>query len=163
MLTSLRIKNIALIPELDLKFSKGLNILSGETGAGKSIIIDSLNFVLGDRADKSLIRHGETEAGVEAVFDLEETEELKNIFEENGLEWDETVIVRRTMHGGGKSECRINGTAVNLSLLKKIVVLLADIHSQHEHQALLNENNHISILDKYSKVQTLTYEFKNSL
>ncbi|MDD3946387.1 MAG: DNA repair protein RecN [Clostridia bacterium] len=151
MLLSLHIKNIALISELSLEFCQGLNILSGETGAGKSIIIDSLNFVLGDRADKSLIRHGETSATVQAVFTASDNNELSELLSENGIAEEEHIIVRRTMSENGRSECRINGTIINLSALKKIVSLLVDIHSQHENQALLNENNHIKILDKYSK------------
>lgn len=151
MLISLHIKNIALISELSLEFSKGLNILSGETGAGKSIIIDSLNFVLGDRADKGLIRFGETTASVQAVFDCPKNEEISEILSQNGIEEDDFLIVRRTMSENGRSECRINGALINLSVLKKVVSLLVDIHLQHENQAILNESNHIKILDKYSK------------
>lgn len=150
MLTNLHIKNIALISELNLEFSKGLNILSGETGAGKSIIIDSLNFVLGDRADKGLIRHGQTTASVQAVF-CASNAELDGLLAENGIPLEENIIVRRTMSENGRSECRINGIIVSLSSLKRMVSLLVDIHSQHENQALLNEANHIKILDNYSK------------
>lgn len=151
MLLSLHIKNIALISELSLEFGPGLNILSGETGAGKSIIIDSLNFVLGDRADKGLIRHGETSASVQAVFTMSANPELSRALRENGIEEEETVIVRRTMNENGRGECRINGVLLNLSALKSIMSLLVDIHSQHENQALLNEANHIKILDNYSR------------
>lgn len=158
MLLSLHIKNIALIAELNLEFGRGLNILSGETGAGKSIIIDSLNFVLGDRADKSLIRHGQTSASVQAVFVAADNPDLSAALDENGIEKDDTVIVRRTMTENGRSECRVNGTIINLSSLKRIMSLLTDIHSQHENQALLNEASHIDILDKYSKTAQLIKE-----
>ncbi len=151
MITSLYIKNIALIREHTLEFSEGLNVLSGETGAGKSIIIDSLNFVLGDRADKSLIRHGQSSATVEAVFNDNNNANVINVLAEFGIERDETLIVKRTMTENGRSDCRINGRAVTLAQLRKLVAHLVDIHSQHENQALLNEANHILILDKYGK------------
>ena len=151
MINSLYIKNIALIREHFLEFSEGLNVLSGETGAGKSIIIDSLNFVLGDRADKSLIRHGQQSAIVEAVFDDRNNPKVIEILDEYGIERAETLIVRRTMNEVGRSDCRVNGRAVTLAQLKRLVANLVDIHSQHENQALLNEANHIDILDNYSK------------
>lgn len=147
MILSLSIKNIALIDSLSLEFDRGLNILSGETGAGKSIIIDSLNFVLGDRADRSLIRRGERSAEVQVVF--EGTEAIAPLLEQYGIPLDDVVIVRRTMSEAGRSDCRINGIIVNLSTLKAVVERLVDVHSQHEHQSLLNEGNHIGILDRY--------------
>ncbi len=149
MIASLHIQNIALIEELNLELSEGLNILSGETGAGKSIIIDSLNFVLGDRADKGLIRHGQKKSSVQVVFSNDNDIEVGEILEDCGIPQDEYIIVRRTMSESGRGECRVNGTIINLSQLKKLVTRLVDIHSQHEHQALLNESNHITILDKY--------------
>jgi len=150
MLLSIYIKNIALISELTLDFGAGLNILSGETGAGKSIIIDSLNFVLGDRADRGQIRHGETSASVQAVFSAAGNAELSRALQENGIAEEEYVIVRRTMSDNGRGDCRINGALVNLSALKNVMSLLVDIHSQHENQALLNEAGHIKILDNFS-------------
>ncbi|MFA5449846.1 MAG: DNA repair protein RecN [Clostridia bacterium] len=151
MILSLHIKNIALISSLDIELSEGLNVLSGETGAGKSIIIDSLNFVLGDRADRSLIRHGEDSASVQVVFSGKLSPEAEEVFASVGIEKDEVVIIKRTMTTAGRSECRVNGTLINLSLLREIVTLLVDIHSQHEHQTLLTEQNHIKILDRYSR------------
>ncbi|MDR0697166.1 MAG: DNA repair protein RecN [Christensenellaceae bacterium] len=152
MITSLHIKNIALIKELKLELTTGLNILSGETGAGKSIIIDSLNFVLGDKADKSLIRYGESTASVQVIFSTDNlSDELKNTLNETGIELDDFLIIRRTMNENSKNECRINDMAVTLTALKRIVSQLVDIHSQHEHQSLLSESNHIKILDNYSK------------
>ncbi|MDR3185292.1 MAG: DNA repair protein RecN [Christensenellaceae bacterium] len=151
MIVSLHVKNIALINDLKIDLGSGLNILSGETGAGKSIIIDSLNFVLGDRADKSLIRHGESQASVSAVFSSENGSDLNLILSEAGIEIDDYTIVRRTMSENGKNECRINDTIVTLSVLRRVVTALVDIHSQHEHQSLLSESNHIKMLDNYSK------------
>ena len=164
MISSLYIKNIALIREHTLNFGKGLNVLSGETGAGKSIIIDSLNFVLGDRSDKSLIRHGQQSAVVEAVFDDNGNENVINILAEYGIEREESIIVRRAMTENGRSDCRVNGRSVTLSQLRKLVAHLVDIHSQHENQALLNEANHILILDKYGKkIAPLIEEYNEHL
>lgn len=161
MLTLLKIKNIALIRELELELSEGLNILSGETGAGKSIIIDSLNFVLGDRADKGLIRYGESQASVTAVFSSDGNKRVKDALAEIGIEPEDDLIVGRTMNLSGRSDCRINGTPVNLSVLKNIVSTLVDVHSQHENQALLNETGHIRILDNYSrKIGSLKAEYQ---
>lgn len=149
MITSLYVKNIALIEELRLELASGLNILSGETGAGKSIIIDSLNFVLGDRADRSLIRHGTSSACVQVVFTDDDKPEIAALMEEFGIERDENVIVRRVMQDNGRGEARVNNVPVTLQQLRRLVVLLVDVHSQHEHQNLLNEANHLGILDKY--------------
>lgn len=151
MISYLSVKNIALIQELNLEFKKGLNILSGETGAGKSIIIDSINFVLGDRADRSLIRYGETTAKVEVVFtDLKNYDEVSAILTEADIDGgDDSVIVSRTMTSE-RSECRINHRVVTLSLLRKVVGLLVDTHTQNEHQTLLRVPEHIRILDAYS-------------
>lgn len=151
MISYINIKNIALIQELSLELKQGLNILSGETGAGKSIIIDSINFVLGDRADRTLIRHGETMARVEVVFNnIANFLAVQNILEEIGIDCeDETVIVNRLMTQD-KSECRINGRLVNVATLRTVVALLVDIHSQNEHQSLLKVANHIILLDAYS-------------
>ena len=162
MISSLYIKNIALIREHTLEFSEGLNVLSGETGAGKSIIIDSLNFVLGDRADKSLIRHGQSMATVEAVFNDNNNLNVLKILNEYGIEREEVLVVKRTMTETGRSDCRINGRAVTLGQLRKLVAHLVDIHSQHENQALLNEANHILILDKYGKsIEKIKEHFNN--
>lgn len=147
MLSQLSIENIALISKLELELKSGLNILSGETGAGKSIIIDSLNFVLGERADKSLIRYGTDYAVVQAVFEDYMTPQISCYFDDFGLDADDVLIIRRKMSVDGKNECRINGRLVNLSILRVLTALLVDIHGQHEHQSLLNPNNHLGLLD----------------
>jgi len=147
MLKSIFIKNIALIDEVSIDFSKGLNILSGETGAGKSIIIDSLAFVLGERADKSLIKSGENSAFVQAVFEFDGD----NAFLENGYESDDGIfVVTRTMSVGGKNEIRINGRLASQAVLKQISALLVDIFGQNEHTYLLKPENHLGILDGYN-------------
>ncbi len=147
MLSCLNIKNIALIDSLELNLRSSLNILSGETGAGKSIIIDSLNFVLGERADKSLIRYGADMATVEAVFEGYLTPTVAEYLDDVGIEAEDVLILRRKMTLDGKNECRVNGRVATLGTLKGLTELLVDIHGQHEHQSLLKAANHISLLD----------------
>ena len=170
MISSLSIKNIALIQELNLELRDGLNILSGETGAGKSIIIDSINFVLGDRADRSLIRYGETSARVEVVFqDIKNFDVIKQILEDNGIDCEDDFIVVTRVMTADRSECRINRRIVNLSLLRTVVSLLVDTHTQNEHQSLFKAANHLKILDEYNdglskfkaKYQAIYKEFNN--
>ena len=155
MLSLLSIENIALIDKLELELKSGLNILSGETGAGKSIIIDSLNFVLGERADKSLIRYGTDYAVVQAVFEDYLTPAIGNYLENMGFEAEDVLILRRKMSVDGKNECRINGRVTNLSILKGLTALLVDIHGQHEHQSLLNPKNHLGLLDSIGEQKVL--------
>ncbi|MDR2090500.1 MAG: DNA repair protein RecN [Clostridiales bacterium] len=149
MINSLHIENIALIKKLSVDFSEGLNVLSGETGAGKSILIDSINFILGGRADKALIRYGENAAAVEAVFDYDESDSVKQFFADNGIEIEsgDNIILRRVMTAENKNECRVNGRLVSLSVLKNLTALLADIYGQNEHQSLLKPSSHIAVID----------------
>ena len=156
MLCQLSIENIALIDKLNLELKNGLNILSGETGAGKSIIIDSLNFVLGERADKSLIRFGTDKATVEAVFEDYLTPSVHAYLDDLGIDVEDVLILRRRMTLDGKNECRINGRISTLSSLKGLTELLVDIHGQHEHQSLLKSANHIVLLDKLGEKQIAT-------
>lgn len=152
MISYLNIKNIAIIRELSLSLQDGLNILSGETGAGKSIIIDSINFVLGDRADRSLIRYGENMARVEVVFEkINNENEVSELLNDAGIDFDDgTVIVSRLMTAD-RSECRINGRIVNLGFLRRVVGSMVDIHSQNEHQSLMKTANHIVLLDAFDE------------
>ncbi|MDR2047619.1 MAG: DNA repair protein RecN [Clostridiales bacterium] len=152
MILSLHIKNIALIKELSVEFSEGLNVLSGETGAGKSIIIDSINFLLGGRADKTLIRHGESRASAEGFFEYDaENSEIAQFFADNGIDADDGIVVRRVMTADNRGECRVNGRLVTLSILKNLTGLLADIYGQNEHQSLLKTSSHIAVIDGLSK------------
>lgn len=155
MLRQLCIENVALIDKLELTLQEGLNILSGETGAGKSIIIDSLNFVLGERADKSLIRYGTDFAVVQAVFEDYLNPQISAYLSDMGVEIEDILILRRKMTSEGKNECRINGRVTTLSILKGLTELLVDIHGQHEHQSLLKSANHLTLLDSIgeSKIQ----------
>ena len=148
MIESLYVKNIALIKELELEPEPGLNVLTGETGAGKSIIIDSLNFVLGDRADRSLISYGESSATVRVSFTgLSET--VRKLLEEYGIDPEEPLNVRRTMSENGRGDVRINNVPVTVQQLRRIMSGLVSVHSQHESQAVLDESNHLGLLDKY--------------
>ncbi|WP_458407626.1 DNA repair protein RecN [Anaerotignum sp.] len=150
MLEHLHIKNVALIRESEISFGEGLNILTGETGAGKSMVIDSLQFALGGRAGKDFLRHGEKMASVEALFAVQSSA-LQEKLEENGIEPEEdgSVLITRTLSETGKSVCRVNGSTVTVSMLKEIAEDLIDIYGQHEHQSLLNPSKHIRLLDRF--------------
>lgn len=148
MLSKLIIKNIALIEELEISLSEGLSVLSGETGAGKSIIIDSVNLVLGERADRELIRTGASGAVVEAWF--ENTGGIADgILAEQQIELWPELVLSRELSLSGKNVCRVNGTLTTLAVLKSISDRLVDIHGQHEHQSLLSERHHIDMLDGF--------------
>lgn len=152
MLVNLKIKNIALIKEANIDFKKGLNIITGETGAGKSLLVDSLNFVLGERADRTLIKHGETFARVDAVFEVDIfNDAIKDFFNMIGLEAEDTIRITRQMNLEGKNECRVNGEQVTVNMLKKLTNELMDIHGQHEHQTLLNTKYHLALLDGFQE------------
>jgi len=150
MLEHLHIKNVALIRESEISFGEGLNILTGETGAGKSMVIDSLQFALGGRAGKDFLRHGEKMASVEALFAVQSSA-LQEKLEESGIEPEEdgSVLITRTLSETGKSVCRVNGSTVTVSMLKEIAEDLIDIYGQHEHQSLLNPSRHIRLLDRF--------------
>ena len=150
MILQLHIKNIALIEDCTIDFGVKLNVLSGETGAGKSIIIDSLGFALGARADKGLIRHGAQTASVEAVFDLSDSPMTKKKMVEMGFDEEDTLIFFRSMTET-RSEVRINGRPASLSMLKDLGSTLVDILGQHENQSLLSVSTHIDLLDKYGE------------
>ena len=150
MLKELRIKNYAIIDELSIDFKAGLNILTGETGAGKSIIIESLGLILGERASDESIRSGEDSAAVEAVYDISKIKNIKEKLSESGIETENNeLIIRRQISRSGKNRSYINNSAVNLSLLKDIGDMLVDIHGQHEHQTLLHPENHSIVLDLF--------------
>lgn len=148
MLTTLSIKNIALIESLEIEFSKGLNVLSGETGAGKSIIIDSINFVLGKRADKTLIRYGEESATVTAFFDID-NDKIYDILDELEIEKEDELMIKRTMTIDGKNNCSINGQKVTLSMLRQLTSKLVDIYGQNDALFIMNPSMHLEILDNY--------------
>ena len=154
MLLNLKINNFALIKESDIMFTKGLNILSGETGAGKSIIFEALSVALGERASKSMIKTGTDHSVIEAVFSL--TDELKTLLSEKGLISDideETVIIRRDIYLDYPTVSRINGFSATLADLKEISAYLCDIYGQYEHQLLLDKDNYLSIINKATRIE----------
>lgn len=152
MLQSLTIKNIALIDNLTIELNNGFNVLTGETGAGKSLIIDSLALLLGEKADKSLISYGTDFASVEAVFTTN-SEDVLNRLEEFGLERENTIIIYRKLSHDGRNECRVNGKSFTLSMLKSITSPLMDLHGQFQHQELLKETNQLETLDAFGGVE----------
>lgn len=161
MLQSLTIKNIALIEGLTIELGSGLNVLTGETGAGKSLIIDSLALLLGEKADKTLISFGKEFASVEAVFKTN-SEEILNKLEEYGLEREDTIVIFRKLSVDGKNECRVNGKSFTLSMLKAITSPLMDLHGQFGHQELLKNSCQLKTLDEFGAKDILKkkQEFK---
>lgn len=153
MLLELNIENFAIIDKVSVQFSDGFNVLTGETGAGKSIIIDAVNLALGGRGGKDYIRTGATKAVIEAVFLLNKSFETKKLIAEFGLddEGTDTIIISRELYDTGRSISRVNGRTVTLNMLKELTNKLIDIHGQHEHQSLLDEENHISFIDLLGK------------
>ena len=147
MLSLLEIKNIALIDHAKIEFTSGLNVLSGETGAGKSVIIESLNFVLGAKAEKSLIKSGESECFVRAEFENVTSDKINEILSEFEIEIEDTLILTRKLTIDGKGTVKINGVTVTVSMLKKLTALLVDVHGQSEHFYLLKESNQLSLID----------------
>ncbi len=147
MLAELHIKNMFLIEEVHITFDKGLNILSGETGAGKSIVIDALNFLLGAKSDKSYVRTGAETALVEGLI-TSENKTIHNRLNEMGIEYEDGILISRTVSANGKGTCRVNGHTVTASMLREITAVLFDIQGQHDHQTLLNPSRHLELLDR---------------
>ncbi|TRM12663.1 DNA repair protein RecN [Lentibacillus cibarius] len=155
MLTELSIQDFAIIDQIDITFDDGLTVLTGETGAGKSIIIDAIQLLAGGRGSVEYVRHGTSKARIEGLFILgSDNRELYNIADKYGIDiQDSMVVLNRTITSGGKSICRVNGKLVTLAILREFGQRLIDIHSQHETQSLMDPNNHIRLLDLYSKKQ----------
>jgi DNA repair protein RecN (Recombination protein N) len=156
MLTTLRIKNLALVTDLTLELQAGCNVITGETGAGKSIIIGALNLVLGERADRTLIRSGEESCSVEAVFDVVKLQTpLNGLLEENGLETcaDGQLVLRRTFSANGANRQFVNGSPATLNTLAVMGERLVDIHGPHDHQSLLHPAKQLLILDAYGRLE----------
>ena len=147
MLSKLTIKNVALIDSAEIEFCAGLNVLSGETGAGKSVILDSVNFVLGAKADKTMIRYGETECMVKAEFSVPEESKAVRALREMDIDTDGDIIISRRFSESGKSSIKLNGNTVTVSMLRKVTDSLVDVHGQSEHFFLLKEVNQLRTLD----------------
>lgn len=148
MLKEMKIENFALIENLHLEFKRGFSVISGETGSGKSILIDAICFILGFKFNKNIVRNGETKTIVEAVFDIDH-EKINEIIDENGISSNDYLFIRREGYLNGKSIVRINGKVVTNNVLKLISKYLMDIHTQHQNYELLNNSKHINYLDKY--------------
>jgi len=150
MLEHLKVSNVALIEECAVQFGGGLNILTGETGAGKSILIDSINFVLGNRVGKDFVRHGAEMAQVEAFFTCSSADVVAKITDMGVMvEEDGAIFIHRTYNTAGKTTCRINGKTVTIGMIREVAAHLIDIHGQHEHQSLLDPSKHLHLLDRF--------------
>ncbi len=174
MLSELSIKNFAIIEKLSISFEKGLTVLTGETGAGKSIIIDAIHLLVGGRGSAEFVRHGEEKAEIEGLFQLDHGQ---HACYEKALEFgieieDGMVVLRREISRSGKSVCRINGKLVTISTLREMGGTLVDIHGQHEHQELMNESSHLSLLDQFgfaeispslAEYQTVYHRYEQTL
>lgn len=150
MLTRLLIKNVALIDHAEIEFSKGLNVLSGETGSGKSVVLECINFVLGAKADKSFIREGATDCFVQAEFDVSSNQMIKSIMLENDFDQEGVLIISRKISTEGKNSVKINGNTATVGMLKNFTVNLIDVHGQSEHFSLLKNSNQLNLLDDLS-------------
>ncbi len=148
MLSKLTVQNVALIERAEIVFEEGLNVLSGETGAGKSVLLDSVNFVLGAKADKTMIRYGETECLVKAEFVVDENSQAVKALREMDVETDGLIVISRKFTDGGKNVIKINGNAVTASMLRSVTDSLVDVHGQSEHFFLLKESNQLKTLDE---------------
>ena len=157
MLVNLKIKNVALIESLDITFDNKLNVISGETGSGKSIMLNAMGFVFGDRLDKTLLREGADSMRVDAFFDGLDTSVRVFIEDLVGIKIDEELIITREYFDSGKTVCKINGENVNTTILKKVSSKLIDIHGQHEHQSLMDNEYQLDILDLYSRGEIEPY------
>ncbi|MBQ3503833.1 MAG: DNA repair protein RecN [Oscillospiraceae bacterium] len=157
MLSLLHIENIAVIERADISFDNGFNVLTGETGAGKSIVIDAISAILGERAYRDMIRTGTSRASVRAVFTG--VPELA-WFSENGVDYDAETVIAREVHLDGKNVCRVNGCLVSVSTLRKLGIQLINIHGQHDSAALFDEANHLSFLDAFADNEALRFDYQ---
>ncbi|MDZ7625250.1 MAG: AAA family ATPase [Ignavibacteriaceae bacterium] len=160
MLKSFEVKDYALIEHISVEFGSGLNIITGETGAGKSILIDAMSLLLGERASTEVVRKGAQKSFVEGIFNVKGNKKVKSLLEENDVDFTDELIIRREISLKGSNRCFINDTPVNLNLVKDIGNLLVDLHGQHEHQSLLRTETHIDYLDEFGDYQELLHQYK---
>ena len=159
MLSLLHIENIAVIESADISFDRGFNVLTGETGAGKSIVIDAISAILGERAYRDMIRTGAAKASVRAVFtDVPEYP----WFSENGVDYDPETVIQREIYLDGKNICRVNGSLVSVSILRKLGIQLINIHGQHDSASLFDEENHLAFLDAFADNQSLRESYSQA-
>lgn len=159
MLSLLHIENIAVIEGADIAFDRGFNVLTGETGAGKSIVIDAISAILGQRAYRDMIRTGTQKASVRAVFT--DVPEL-SWFQDNGVEYDPETVIQREIYLDGKNICRVNGSLVSVSILHKLGMQLINIHGQHDSASLFDEENHLAFLDAFADNEKLREEYSEA-
>lgn len=160
MLKSLEVKDYALINHINVEFGKGLNIITGETGAGKSILIDAMSLLLGERASIEVVRKGAQKSFVEGIFNVEINKKVKSLLEENEIEFQPELIIRREISLKGSNRCFVNDSPVSLNIVKELGDLLVDLHGQHEHQSLLRTDTHIDFLDEFANNQKLLEDYK---
>jgi len=160
MLKSFEVKDYALIEHISVEFGSGLNIITGETGAGKSILIDAMSLLLGERASTEVVRKGAQKSYVEGIFNVKGNKKVKSLLEENDVEISDELIIRREISLKGSNRCFINDTPVNLNLVKDVGNLLVDLHGQHEHQSLLRTETHIDYLDEFGDYQDILQQYK---
>lgn len=161
MLKSLQIKDYALIENINVIFNSGLNIITGETGAGKSILIDAMSLLLGERASIDVVRKGSQKSIVEGIFDVTGNKKVINLLKENDIDYMDEMIVRREISLKGSNRCFINDTPVTLNLIKELGYFLVDLHGQHEHQSLLRKETHIEMIDEFAGLENELNEFRN--
>ena len=164
MLSKLTIKNVALIESAEINFKSGFNVLSGETGSGKSVILESLNFVLGAKADKTMIRSNAEECMVVAEFDVQDNAAVYSVLDEFGFDNEDVLIISRRFNVSGKNSVKINGNSATVSMVKKLTSLLIDVHGQSEHFYLLSTVNQLKLLDKFAGIREsgISEETKNA-
>ena len=150
MLKELIVKNIVLIESIKIEFKKGLSVLTGETGTGKSILLDSLGLIVGNRVDFNLIRHGETDASVTAIFQIHEKHPVIGVIQKYDIEFEDELIIRRQIKADGKSKCLVNDTTITRNALVEITDYLIEIQGQFEDRGLLDIKTHLTLLDNYS-------------
>ena len=161
MLQELSVKNFAIISSLQLEFQMGMTVLTGETGAGKSIIIDAMGLLTGGRGSSDYIRQGANKCTLEGLFSMPKSQELKQLLEELGIETEEdSLVIQRDISASGKNVCRVNGRIVNITNLKRIGEYLVDIHGQNEHQELMQSERHIDMLDEFGGKKLLAVKEK---
>jgi len=162
MLKSFEVKDYALIEHISVEFGSGLNIITGETGAGKSILIDAMGLLLGERASTEVVRKGANKSVVEGIFNIEENKKVKNLLEESDIEYYPELILRREISLKGSNRCFANDTPVSLSIIKELGNLLVDLHGQHEHQSLLRTETHINYLDEFGDYDDLLIKYRKT-
>lgn len=160
MIKTLEIKDYALIDRINVEFGKGLNVITGETGAGKSILIDAMGLLLGERASTEVVRKDASKSVVEGIFDVEENKKVKKLLNENDIDHNPELILRREISVKGSNRCFVNDTPVPLSLIKDLGNLLVDLHGQHEHQSLLRTETHIDFLDEFGDYAELLNKYR---